>query len=480
MAKYRWKPIEDLPSNWKEKVSEELTSSARAWDEVMTKLEGSDALKHFNDRLRREWAIETGIIEGLYTIDRGTTETLIEHGIVASLIAHDASDLPAEEIVDIVGDHLDTLEGVFDFVARRRELSTGYIKEMHAELTRHLPFVMGRDQLGRRTETELIRGDWKKRPNNPTRPDGELHEYCPPEHVQSEMDRLISMHLTHADVPPEIESAWLHHRFTQIHPFQDGNGRVARALASIIAIRAGWFPLVIRRDDRAEYIEALEKADIGDLSTLVSLFARLHMNSFINARILGQSILREEAIINAIGKEHKAKGSPPPIEWQRVFTLSETLKDQATKRLEDTALKVSAQFENSQDQNTPVIEYVAKDDDPVVLGQIERWNNWRQNLPDKDNPPSSLRLRLLLNRQFTIVIVFYSPGAPFRGMRCASAFLSVSTNDENQPDQCRVYDTISFSFDVSFDDDEVLIRRNFGSWLDGAILQALGLIRTLN
>ena len=43
---------------------------------------------------------------------------------------------------------------------------------------------------------------------------------------------------------PEVEAAWLHHRFGQIHPFQDGNGRVARALATMIFLRAGFVPLV--------------------------------------------------------------------------------------------------------------------------------------------------------------------------------------------------------------------------------------------
>ena len=55
-------------------------------------------------------------------------------------------------------------------------------------------------------------------------------------------------------VPPEIQAAWLHHRFTQIHPFQDGNGRVARTLASLIFIRQGLFPVVITQNDRQEYI----------------------------------------------------------------------------------------------------------------------------------------------------------------------------------------------------------------------------------
>ena len=79
------------------------------------------------------------------------------------------------------------------------------------------------------------------------------------------MDRLLAMHREHGQrgVAPEVEAAWLHHRFTQIHPFQDGNGRVARALATLVMIRAGWFPLVVTDAGRADYIEALEIADGG-------------------------------------------------------------------------------------------------------------------------------------------------------------------------------------------------------------------------
>ncbi len=83
------------------------------------------------------------------------------------------------------------------------------------------------------------------------------------------MDRLIHWHEEHVqrEIPPEVEAAWLHHRFTQIHPFQDGNGRVARAIASLIFIKANWFPLVVRSDEKAKYLDELEKADFGNLGT---------------------------------------------------------------------------------------------------------------------------------------------------------------------------------------------------------------------
>ena len=186
---------------------------------------------------------ETGLIERLYTFDRGITQLLIEHGIQAHLIPHEHVANP-DVVVAMITDHEAAVDGLFDFVKGERSLSTSYIKELHALITRHQETVESIDSLGRQTTVPLRRGAYKVLPNNPRRLDGTIHEYCPPERVDSEMERLISMHHQRSDVAPEVEAAWLHHRFTQIHPFQDGNGRVARSLATLLFIKAGWFPLL--------------------------------------------------------------------------------------------------------------------------------------------------------------------------------------------------------------------------------------------
>jgi Fic family protein len=131
-------------------------------------------------------------------------------------------------------------------------------------------------------------------PNNPTRPNGDVHEYCPPEQVQSEMEGLIDLHRRHAEseMPPELESAWLHHRFTEVHTFQDGNGRVARALSSLIFLRAGWFPLVVHRDIRGDYLDCLEAADADDLEPLIQLFTKIKKQSFLRALNTSEEVLR--------------------------------------------------------------------------------------------------------------------------------------------------------------------------------------------
>lgn len=282
---HRWRPIEDLPSDWQDLADADLDRLADDWRTMCEGLGAEGAIAEFSERLKREWAIETGLIERVYTLTRGITEVLIEHGLREELIPSSATDRDPALVFDMIQDHAAAVDGLFDFVRRERRLSTSYIKELHAVLLAHQETASGRDIFGRRVEVPLIRGDYKKRPNNPVRPDGRVHEYCPPEQVAPEMDMLLAMHPEHGErgVPPEVEAAWLHHRFVQIHPFQDGNGRVACALATLVMIRARWFPLVVTDARRAEYIGALEVADEGDLRPLVRLFSGIQTRAFEGA-----------------------------------------------------------------------------------------------------------------------------------------------------------------------------------------------------
>ncbi|MCX6380619.1 MAG: Fic family protein [Armatimonadetes bacterium] len=256
-----WEPIQDLKPGWEEFASTELAGLKDAWREHRERLQGTKALEKFNKEQARQWSIETGIIENLYHIDRGITQMLVEKGLEASYIPHGTTHKSSEEIIRLLRDHQATLEGLHTFIRQERSLSTSYIKELHQALTRHQKTCDAYDQFGNLQQVALLRGEWKKYPNNPSREDGVAHCYCPPEQVQSEMDSLIELHLRHVEeqVPPEIEAAWLHHRFTQIHPFQDGNGRVARTLASLIFLRDNWFPLTIDRDQSIPYLDALEE-----------------------------------------------------------------------------------------------------------------------------------------------------------------------------------------------------------------------------
>ena len=348
-AAYSWHPIEDLEVDPKSLTDGEMESLWRIWARQKGELTEFQTLDEFNKRLRREWSIETGVIEKAYTLDRGVTRTLIERGIDAALIPHGASDLDSVRVARLIQDHYDALEGMFDFVAGLRELSTGYVKELHAALLRNVETYTAVDQFGRVFEKELDKGKYKTEPNSPTRPDGSIHEYCPPEHVDAEMDRLILLYREHQarSIPVEVEAAWLHHRFTQIHPFQDGNGRVARALATFVFIKAGWFPLIVKRDDWTRYIDVSEAADRRDLRPLVAMFVEAQRTALIQATEIAyetKPVQSAEEAIAAARDRLVQRGRLSPEEWLKAKKTADVLVGRTQQRLDQIAGELTAQI----------------------------------------------------------------------------------------------------------------------------------------
>lgn len=63
-------------------------------------------------------AVETGVLEGLYSIDRGVTETLIERGFDAALIPNDLTDKDPTVVVKLLRDQRSAVDLVFDVVAQ--------------------------------------------------------------------------------------------------------------------------------------------------------------------------------------------------------------------------------------------------------------------------------------------------------------------------------------------------------------------------
>jgi len=88
-----------------------------------------------------------------------------------------------------------------------------------------------------------------------------------PRHMQ-ELCEYISKRHPCAPLAAAAAHAW----FTHTHPFLDGNGRVARVLANIILLRHDWPPMVILKDAREEYLDALEESDGGRIQPLFDLF----------------------------------------------------------------------------------------------------------------------------------------------------------------------------------------------------------------
>lgn len=476
-----WNHIEDLPSNWKNLLNKEIGALSNIWREQNKRLVGTTERNRFNEKLKRKWAIETGIIEHLYDIDRGTTELLIERGINESLIQHGSTDRPAEEIVPILRDQEEALDWLFDFVSNKRDLSISFIKELHQLLTRHQEFTKGRDQSGRYIKTKLSRGVFKQWPNNPQRSDGTIFEYCPPIQVQSEMDNLIEFHLKHIknSVTPEVEAAWLHHRFTQIHPFQDANGRIARCLASLVLIRAEWFPLVVHREQREDYILALEEADKGNLQPLIKLFVDIQKKALIEAISLSEDILSHERnikeIVSSAADKLKSRSLKEEEKYYKSLEFANKLKKIAFERLSEVSESISEQIRpiNSGYFST--------------VGQSDANNNYyfREQIIQTANDMNGyyantrwyrewIRMHIKEERQTNFVVSFHSLGFEFSGILVASAFIFQKETDEegekknvNFSAACR--EIFQFNYREKFED----IRKRFNEWLNDSILIAL-------
>lgn len=78
--------------------------------------------------------------------------------------------------------------------------------------------------------------------------------------VPEEMEKLIIKKEGWKNYHPIIRSALLHGEFVFIHPFVDGNGRTARLLMNFEAMKDGYLPIIIRKEDRTKYYDALDKA----------------------------------------------------------------------------------------------------------------------------------------------------------------------------------------------------------------------------
>jgi len=299
-----WNSIQPLTINGDEIDFAEIDSLYGQWLNVKTNAEQADPdiYHEFNQQLHRNWAIETGIIERLYELDSGVTQTLIEKGIVSDYIERNSTNKEPDELTAILNSHVNTVDAIYGWIKESRPLSAWFLKSIHQSITETQHTYRAMDTLGRSFDAQLQKGQFKKLPNNPIRSDGTIYIYCPPEQVDSEIDKLIVLYdgmQSNQEIHPLTLGAWLHHRFSQIHPFQDGNGRVGRALLTWHLVKVGYLPVVISNETRDEYLDALEDADEGSLSSLTSLLVRLEKNTILSALNVTESdaIANEEAVV---------------------------------------------------------------------------------------------------------------------------------------------------------------------------------------
>jgi len=245
------------------------------WDHFVSRLEETrknatpEALRNSVEVAVRAAAIDTGAIEGLYTVDRGFTMTVATQAFAWE----HALEEKGEKMRELFEAQLEAYELVIDAVTRKLPISEAWIRALHEKVCARQPTYRVLTDQGYQ-EQEFPKGSYKTQPNHVRLADGAIHPYAPVDQVSSEMYRLLEQIRT-----PEFESAhpvtqasYIHYAFVVIHPFADGNGRVARALASVFFYRDRSIPFLVFANQRMSYLDVLRQADLGQTQPLLAFF----------------------------------------------------------------------------------------------------------------------------------------------------------------------------------------------------------------
>lgn len=104
--------------------------------------------------------------------------------------------------------------------------------------------------------------------------------HIPPDYLKIPelMETLVLSYEHWNEFHPIIQAALLHGELVKIHPFVDGNGRTSRLLMNLDLMNHGYNPVIIKKEDRLEYYEALDKAHAtGDYTDFVKLITKLEI-----------------------------------------------------------------------------------------------------------------------------------------------------------------------------------------------------------
>ena len=193
----------------------------------------SDVLAQIEQKLRLEANYNSNAIEG-NTLTYGETRSLILHGLTAH-------GKPLRDHLDIEG-HDTAVKAIEDAISDDRELNEVFIRNLHRILLKEPYEKEAKTPEGQRVIRIISIGDYKTAPNNVTTSTGETYYFTPPDQVKSAMGDLIDWYRTkeREREHPIIIAATFHYRFVRIHPFDDGNGRMARLLMNMILIKHGY------------------------------------------------------------------------------------------------------------------------------------------------------------------------------------------------------------------------------------------------
>ena len=218
-------------------------------------------------KFRLDWNYHSNAIEG-NKLSAGETRVFLLEGLTAQ-------GKPLKDHLDIRG-HNEVIDYLVDFVRRKAELREVDIRGMHKILLVEPYQAEAVTPDGQKTKKWIKLGEYKTEPNQVTTSTGAIKSFSLPEETPAKMGILLGWYRSEIlgeEHHPVVIAAILHYQFVAIHPFDDGNGRMARILMNLVLMQYGFPPVVIQTEERDKYFAALIKADAGEVDEFVTFIA---------------------------------------------------------------------------------------------------------------------------------------------------------------------------------------------------------------
>lgn len=259
----------------------------------------SEDQKRLDKKFRLEFSYNSNHIEG-NTLTYGETELLI-------LYDDTKGNHTLREFEEMKSHDIAFLK-INDWAKEDRELTETDIKELNKIILVRDFWKEAITYDNQPTRRKISVGSYKQYPNSVRLENGEMFEYASVTDTPIQMRELMDWYKTEAkDFHPVVLAALFHYKFVRIHPFDDGNGRVARLLLNYILLRHKYPPVVIKSNDKKNYLSSLHKADLGDLETFFKY-------------VLEQQIWSLELSIKAA----KGQNIDEPNDWEKKLTQMKT------------------------------------------------------------------------------------------------------------------------------------------------------------
>jgi Fic family protein len=231
----------------------ELQDKIEQW-RSMQPLSEMDTLR-LQNKFMLDFNYNSNHIEG-NTLTYGQTEVLLLFGeVIGNAPMRDFEEMKAHNLC---------LNIMIDEALSGRPLTEAFIRQLHKVMLREDYEVPVKSPSGVITSYTVHAGIYKTRPNSVKTPAGTMFYYATPEETPAFMSDLVQWYndaVVSNEYSPIELAAIFHYRYIRIHPFEDGNGRIARLLVNFILKQHGWPMLVVKTKNKASYLTALAQAD---------------------------------------------------------------------------------------------------------------------------------------------------------------------------------------------------------------------------